>query len=175
MVAEWLKDEKMGIGIDGKKLTDPFCIGVEEYHIYCSVNLYSSFEINSIINDIVSLELVVTDYTGGGNGNHSSSITINYDIKSNRELKADELFCNSDYSNELFKIAEIDLPNQYSYLEAGTIFDNTTPKEDNFKDILLDELGFILVFQPYYITPGAAGIPKVFVPYSSVSNLICLP
>jgi len=175
MVAEWLKDEKMGIGIGGGELTDPFCVGAEEYHIYCSVNLYSNFEINSIINDIVSLELVITDYTGGGNGNHSNSITINYDLKSNKELRVNELFCNSDYANELFKLAEIDLPNQYSYLEAGAIFDSGTPKADKFKDILLNELGFVLVFQPYDITPGAAGIPKVFIPYSSANNLICLP
>lgn len=175
MVAEWLETEKTGIGIGGGELTDPFCVGAEEYHIYCSVNLYSNFEINSIINDIVSLELVITDYTGGGNGNHSNSITINYDLKSNKELRVNELFCNSDYANELFKLAEIDLPNQYSYLEAGAIFDSGTPKANNFKDILLNELGFVLVFQPYDITPGAAGIPKVFIPYSSVSNLICLP
>ncbi len=175
MVAEWLETEKMGIGIGGEELTDPFCVGAEEYHIYCSVNLYSTFEINSIINDIVSLELVISDYTGGGNGNHSNSVTINYDLKSDKELQASELFCNSDYANELFKLAEIDLPNQYSYLEAGTIFDNGTPKADNFKNVLLNGSGFVLVFQPYDITPGAVGIPKVFIPYSSVSNLICLP
>ena len=175
LVARWLKDEQQGIGTDGEKLTEKFCTGSSEYHIYCSVNLYSSFKINSIINDIISLELVVTDFTGGGNGNHSRSITINYDLKSNKELKASELFCNSNYADALLKIAEIDLANQYSYLEAGAIFDNTIPVADNFKNILLEDSGLSLVFQPYEVNSGSAGIVKVFIPYSSVNNLICLP
>ena len=118
---------------------------------------------------------MVTDFTGGGNGNHSRSITINYDLKSNKELKASELFCNSNYADALLKIAEIDLANQYSYLEAGAIFDNTIPVADNFKNILLEDSGLSLVFQPYEVNSGSAGIVKVFIPYSSVNNLICLP
>lgn len=181
LVNDWIKNGKSWIDENGVKQYEMYppdlwsCRDAKEYDYECSVNVEVEYKINSIINDIVSLELIVTDYTGGGNGNHSRSITINYDLKSNKELKVNELFCNSDYTDALFKISEIDLVNQFSYLEGGAIFDNEIPKADNFKNILLNEWGVTLVFQPYQVTSGAAGIVKTLIPYSSVNNLICLP
>lgn len=181
LVNDWIKNGKSWVDLDGVKQYEKYlpdlwsCRDAKEYDYECSVNVEVAYQINSVINDIVSLELIVTDYTGGGNGNHSRSITVNYDLKSDKELEASELFCNSDYADEFFKIAEIDLVNKFPYLEAGTIFDNEIPKADNFKDILLNEWGVTLVFQPYQVTSGAAGIVKTLIPYSSLENAICLP
>jgi len=147
LVNDWIKNGKSWIDENGVKQYEMYppdlwrCRDAKEYDYECSVNVDVKYKLHSIINDIVGLELVVTDYTGGGNGNHSRSITINYDLKSDKELKANELFCNSDYADALFKISEVDLVNQFSYLEAGAIFDNEIPKADNFENILFNEWG----------------------------------
>ena len=50
------------------------------------IYLSSHYRVIGVSKGIVSLELVVTDFTGGGNGNHDTPYTINWDLKSDKLL-----------------------------------------------------------------------------------------
>lgn len=123
----------------------------------CSVQLQSEYKVSAIINDIVSIELILINHTGGGVGNRYEPIIINWDLKSNRLLKTEEIFCNDDFIDVLS-------PLTYEYVR------NQFPE-----NILIGYSGIIVVFPPYYVSRGADGIVRIPIPYSSIPDTVCLP
>lgn len=137
-----------------------------------SISLGALYRLIGVTNGIVSLEIVITDFTGGGNGNHDDPVTINWDLKSNRLLTADELFCSKNYIELLTPLVRAQLIKQ-----LGTelwVSDGTTPESD-WRHFLVKNDGSIAVFPPYQVSSGNSGIVRAFVPSSSVPNLLCLP
>ena len=65
------------------------------------LDVASRYRIIGVTNGIMSLELVIVDFTGGGSGNHSVPYTINWDLKSDRLLVPEDIFCNSEYISVL--------------------------------------------------------------------------
>jgi len=144
----------------------------DDYLYDCSVNLYSSFKVKSIINDVISIEIILTDYTGGGNGNHSYPETIIYDLKNGKQLFVDDIFCGNDYLKKVKEVLRANLIN-------GSVFDNSLGyltdevllsylREASFNDFSLT-----LSFSPYIFTPGAYGIYDIFIPYTVLENNLC--
>lgn len=160
---------------------------ISDYYPSCSVILEDSgYKIHSIINDVISLELTFADFTGGGAGNHEKSIIINYDLKTNRALKANELFCDTDYPAKLAPIVKASLLNDIMkpYLDIGgetasnereLIETATNPTSDNYNNILLEYTGITMVFPSYSIGPGIIGISYASLPFSKIPNIVCLP
>lgn len=170
-IEEWKLDEKNTyIDDEGNVFSD--CEGEEEYFYSCSVNLHSSFEIKSIINNIISIEIILTDYTGGGNGNHSYVKSIIYDLKNGRQLFLDNLFCGDNYLSRVKEILKANLiispvfDNSLDYLTDETLLSYL--REASFND-----LGLVLSFNPYVFTAGIYGIYNVFIPYSLLGDNIC--
>lgn len=171
LMEDWKKDKKNSYTDDeGNVISD--CYGDQDYFYNCSINLYSSFKVKSIINDIISIEIILTDYTGGGNGNHSYPVTIMYDLKNNKQLFIDDIFCGNDYLNKVKEVLRANLI-------TGSVFDNSLGyltdevllshlRESSFNDF-----GLTLSFSPYIFTPGAAGIYHVFIPYTLLENNVC--
>ncbi len=171
LMEDWKKDEKNSYTDDeGTVISD--CYGDQDYFYNCSVNLYSSFKVKSIINDIISIEIILTDYTGGGNGNHSYPKTIIYDLKNGKQLFIDDLFCGDDY---LGKVKEILKAN----LVTGSVFDNSLGYLTDevllsrLREASFNDFGLTLSFSPYIFTPGAYGIYNVFIPYVLLENNLC--
>lgn len=148
------------------------CFGNQDYFYSCSVNLKSSFEISPVINDIISVEIVITDYTGGGAGNHSYIKTIIYDLKNNRELSLDSLFCGPYYANTLVEILKANLLTDPVHERDLEKLGNEVLFSD-LSEVSFSNIGITLFFQPYTFAPGAAGIYSVFVPYYSLKNSVC--
>ncbi len=149
--------------------------GLDSYPA-CSVYLNADYKIYSIINDIISLELAFTDFTGGGAGNHEESIIINYDLKTNRALKASELFCDTDYSTKLAPIVKAtDMMQPITDYDRELKEKATSPASDYYNNVLLGYSGLTIVFPSYSIGPGGAGIARLFLPYIDIFNIICLP
>ena len=154
------------------------CRDAKEYDYQCSVNLRSSYEINSITNDIVSIKIIFSDYTGGGNGNHDHIVVINYDLKNNQEVKNDKLFCREDYLNKIVPIVRAEIYAQHwgpNDNWDNEIDEYTAPSSENYKNIGIGGLGISVYFQPYTVSSGAAGVVEAFVPYSDLIGDICLP
>jgi hypothetical protein len=142
-----------------------------------SVSLGAKYQIMGIKNGIVSLEIAVTDFTGGGAGNHDYSYTINWDLKSNRLLAPGDIFCSKDYISILTPLVRKQLMKDLSDEGglSGWINEGTSPNLDNWQNFLLSKGGLIVVFQPYQVTSGSGGIVKAFIPDSIEPHFLCLP
>lgn len=148
-----------------------------------TLDLSILYRLIGVTNGIVSIEMAVTDYTGGGNGNHSEPVTINWDLKSNRLLAVDDLFCSKNYIESLVPVVRKEIisvfENSPGILVDGVtvswINEGTTPEKDNWKHFLIKKDGVIVVFPPYQVTSGSGGIVRVFIPNTSVPGLLCLP
>jgi len=167
----WKLDEKNTFTDDeGNVISD--CYGDQDYFYSCSVNLHSSFEVKSIINNIISIELILTDYTGGGNGNHSYVKSIIYDLKNGKQLSLDKLFCGNGYLDRIKEILKANIitgpvfNNNLDYLTDEVLLSDL--REASFND-----LGVTLSFNPYVFTAGAYGIYNVFIPYSLLEDSVC--
>ena len=145
-----------------------------------TISLNSIYRIIDVKNGIVSLELVETSFTGGGNGNHSKPFTINWDLKSDKLLTADQVFCSENYQEEVLPVLQkLLFERLYSgFYPKGKLPepDNwNTPKSYDWEYFLLKKDGIVAVFPPYEVSSGASGIVRVFIPNSDIPNFLCLP
>ncbi len=138
------------------------------------IALSSGYRLIGVKNGIVSLEMVITDFTGGGNGNHDEPVTINWDLKSNKLLTADQVFCSKNYTELLLPLVQKQLLKRL-YPDNVLVNDWATPEEYNWEYFLLKKDGIIAVFPPYDVSSGASGIVRVFIPNPSAQNFLCLP
>jgi len=168
------------------------CNDEHKPNLMCSVQLSSKYLVNGINNDIVSIEIVFTDFTGGGNGNHDESVTINYDLKTERDLKPTELFCNLS-TTSLAPLLDANLIEQNKIWRGyarrfWANKDEDYPEEsvdpsDRYavitgyspEDILIGYYGATIVYQPYIVGPGSVGIVRMFVPYNDLAGVVCSP
>lgn len=150
-------------------------------HIY----LTSTYRVTGVTNGVISIEFIVTDFTGGGNGNHDYPITINWDLKSNRLLENSELFCKKDFISTLVPLVRKEIVRNFSnskYMEQpldpaiiSWVNSGTENDTDNWQYFVLNKKGLVAVFSSYQVTSGASGIVRALIPYSDIPNLICLP
>ena len=126
------------------------------------------YRVIGVVNGIVSIEMVSTDFTGGGTGNHDEPYTINWDLKSDRLLNFSDVFCATDYLHALKPLVDEELVSTYSQ-------DDTVNDPSDWQYFLLYKNGIIVIFPPYDVTSGAYGIIRVFIPDSKNSPLLCLP
>lgn len=148
------------------------------------VQLSSTYRVVSIVNDIVSIELIFNDGSGGIVGDTNTSIAINYDMKKNRLLKTEELFCGGDYSSKLSSLAFESIYDQFNKNDSGISTDSTnsiikmtSPGPINFENILLGYRGLSVIYPPNTLT-YRTGYPSTIyatIPYSAIRDTICLP
>jgi hypothetical protein len=146
-----------------------------------SLDLSMVYRLIGATSGIVSLEMVKTDYTGGGNGNHDTPVIINWDLKKNTLLKTSDLFCSLDYLSTIMPLARdrllVDIKNnpnvEVDFEMAKPIIEEKTMDSSNYEDIIPYKNGIIVVFSPYTILSGVFGILRVYIP--DVSNILCLP
>jgi hypothetical protein len=158
------------IAYDRKALSE--MVGTSPETFATSISLAVRYRVVGAVKGVVSLEMVITDYTGGGNGNHDEPVVINWDLKSNRTLPTAELFCSPNY-------AQILLPVVRRHLIADDVSDpswiDTGTEDVDFKDeILLKNDGIIVVFPPYTVSSGVSGIVRTFIPSKEIEGLLCL-
>lgn len=164
LVKSWLDNNTNGCSKDSKG-----------YEYECSVLLAIRYEVSPIINDIVSIKMIFSDFTGGGNGNHDRVIIINYDLKNDQNLIVDSLFCNKDYISKLAPIVKADVYGQIETEYPDQIIEEEAIVSSNYENIGMGEFGINIYFQPYVLTSGSYGIVEAFIPYSDLVGDVCLP
>jgi hypothetical protein len=137
-------------------------INTSAYLSNCTVQLLYSYTVGSIINGVVSIQLIFTDYTGSADGGRVEPIIINYDLKTDRILKPGELLCNTDNLGLVSILNTKLIEKNYSEVIAGYSPEN----------ILVDYDGITVVFPHYRIWTGFA---RLFVSYKDIPGVICLP
>lgn len=105
-----------------------------------------------------------------GSAHPSSYVeTKNYDMRTGLEFELKDIFkSDSDYLNFISAYVINSLREQYKedrealdmYVEEGA-----GPKENNFREFVLEEDGIHFIFNSYQVAPYALGIPEVFLPY----------
>ncbi len=185
-VSEWIADKNSPYWDEtcGREFTD-------DALYECSVQLKSLYQVSAIINDIVSTEIIFTDFTGGGNGNHDEPVVLNYDLKSNRAIYNSDLLCETidfiNFSDNLF-YAMNSFMRTPAFDWEGVFNTNFGPENGGideinkdignlnyFGDILLGYTGINIIYPPYALTSGAFGITRIPIPYSILGNALCLP
>lgn len=167
------------IQVDRKKLKD--AVGNDPDSFESTLDLSVVYRLIGVKNGIVSLEMVATDFTGGGNGNHDTPIIINWDLKKNALVKTSELFCSKDYLSTIKPLTRdallVDIkknPNvEVDFDKAKPVIEDGTSDSSNYEDIMPYKNGVIIVFSPYTILSGVFGILRVYIP--DVGNTLCLP
>ena len=149
----------------------------DAYQFEKSVSLDARYNIIGVDNGIVSVELVTTDFTGGGNGNHDESYPINWDLKSNRLLSPDDLFCSKNWISTLMPMARKILLQKIGFNSdmVWGINYGTSSDPSNWENSLLSKGGIIVVFQPYQVSSGSDGIIRIYIPDSANPHFLCLP
>lgn len=148
----------------------------------CSVQLASEYKVAGIVNDILSTEINFIDYTGGGNGNHEDPIVINWDLKTNKQLGLGDIFCDKSYISKLYPLALESVLGQFTKNTNWSLDDSLLKdirerisNPENYTDISINRNGISIVFGPYDILSGAAGIVRTPISYSSIPDVVCLP
>lgn len=140
------------------------------------IDLTASYEVIGMRDDVMSIELTIIDFTGGGNGNHDEPYTINWDLKKNKNLEPEDLFCSTDYMNVLAPIAREKLIAELDATgdSVDDIDKGLKPDTVNWQNFAFAENGLLVIFPPYQVTAGAAGIVKILIPYDAIPGLVCL-
>ncbi len=150
-----------------------------------SLQLSSDYKVVGVTNGVVSIELTSTDLTGGGNGDHSYPGTINWDLKTNRLLKNEELFCDKNYIEKLIPVVRKNIINDFSSSEnliqplpkeiVEWINRGTENDKENWENFVISKDSLIVIFPPYQVTSGAGGIVKATIPFKDITGVVCLP
>lgn len=140
-------------------------------------NIASRYRVVGVRNTTVSLELVASSFTYGGNGDHSESILINWDLKKGAPLTDTELLCPGQTIESLTGPARdaLTTPTVSGRTPGEGTFTNGVPFSEEGGSFLLPSSGLILVFKPYAVASGASGIMRVLLPEKSVKNILCVP
>lgn len=150
-----------------------------------SLQLSLGYEVIGVTNGVVSIEMTLVDLTGGGNGDHSYPMTINWDLKKDRLLKNEELFCNTNYIEKLIPVVRKNIINDFSSSEnliqplpkeiVEWINRGTENNKENWENFVISKDGLIVIFPPYQVTSGAGGIVKTLVAFKDIPGVVCLP
>lgn len=146
-------------------------------------NLDIRYRIASIADDIISIDFVLDDHLDGGDGNNHQSIVINWDLKGDRLLATDDIFCTSDYRGKIVKIIQegayefafSDLSAETNEKIDGIVRNRIHAHEARLTDVLIGYKGITFLMPPYTIVDGYEGIIRLPIPYSSLKGIVCLP
>lgn len=118
--------------------------------------LYNSLYIG---DDIVSVELMISEYTGGAHPN-TTLIGINVDRATGKELTLDDAL---DLIGKSLSAVAAESANELaSTLGDGAFFaEGADATEDNYSTFLVDADSVTFLFQSYQVAPYAAGPQKV--------------
>ncbi|MFH0840597.1 MAG: DUF4163 domain-containing protein [bacterium] len=139
------------------------------YSHFCSVNLYVDYRVYLVTNNFVSLFLSITDFTGGGNGNRTNHVAINYDLKNDRLIEKDSIFCNENYFDEMEDLIRADLEKDIGEFSKDPVIKEIVEERSI---VLLDYDTLIMTFPPYHPSPSPIWL---FFPFEDISNSLCLP
>lgn len=96
---------------------------------------------------------------------NSETLTFNYSIKEQKELKLEDLFTpNSDYLNLLSQLSRTHLKEQLDERYFEMIDEGTPPKEVVFSSFLVEKTGLSITFNQYQVASYAEGIQEILIP-----------
>jgi hypothetical protein len=136
------------------------------------------YDIEYADDDFISVNFVRSEFTGGAHPNYNF-LTVNYDLKNNREIKLGELFKpGTKYLGTISAYATKDLQSR-TFSDSGenlglaqdVFADGALPKPENYARWSITKKGLLFTFDPYQVGPYAAGAQYVIVPYTALKSI----
>ena len=122
-----------------------------EYTLFIN---YDGYNYNNIISYVFFIEY----FTGGAHPNHDI-FTVNYDLMNDK-------FIDSVYNlDKISKYARSNLIKDKRIVNTGMLFEGTKPTNDNFKNFVFTENGYLFYFKRYQIAPYSSGDISLVIPY----------
>lgn len=122
-----------------------------EYTLFIN---YDGYNYNNIISYVFFIEY----FTGGAHPNHDI-FTVNYDLMNDK-------FIDSVYNlDNISKYARSNLIKDKRIVNTDMLFEGTKPTNDNFKNFVFTENGYLFYFKRYQIAPYSSGDISLVIPY----------
>jgi hypothetical protein len=148
------------------KETDPDTYKKYPRSYYLSI----SYEKGQVDENIASVVLSIENFTGGAHGAHYP-ISINYDVKNQKEIKLADLFLGQDdYLQKISRYCIADLTSQMNerlgqeYVNSQWIEEGAGPKEENYSVFLVNKDNIKFYFPEYQVAAYAVGSFTVTMP-----------
>lgn len=134
-------------------------------------NFETSYKINYLSDDFLSVTMEYYEYTGGAHGNHSIQ-SFNIRLSDGENLTLGDIIKENQFENlSLFCEQEIlKMLNANSLIEGGLFEDeiNITPEQDFY----IKPGYLVLQFDPYEIAPYAFGSIEIELSFERIKNLL---
>jgi hypothetical protein len=139
-------------------------------------SLYINFEETAFSEDIQSVKVNLSDYTGGAHPNSYSS-TFTFDLAQNKVLTLDALFLpDSSPLETIWPIVQTSLQSQLTDIsDADWIEQGAGLNPDNYQNFMLTEDALIFHFDPYQVAPYVAGPQMVSIPLADLQGILAVP
>lgn len=131
-----------------------------------------SYNVEFANENIVSISFLLSEYTGGAHGNFATE-TLNFDLKSGKEIKLADLFQpGAKYLKKLSDYSINDLKTRLGEMsDEEWIKNGASENAENFGSWNLTKKGLMINFDPYQVAAYAAGPQTVIIPYSELSGI----
>ena len=123
-------------------------------------------------NDIISIQFLNSTFTGGAHPNYYTE-TLNFDVKSGKEIKLTDLFqSNSNYLKIISDYSIADLKTRLGEMSDDEwIGKGAGADAENYMSWNLTKKGLMISFDPYQVAAYAAGMQTVIIPYSKLAEV----
>lgn len=133
------------------------------------------YKTDQVSPEVVSIELLVSDYQSGAAHPNNYTKVFNYDVAQKREIQLSDLFTKeSNYLKTLSTIAKEQITAQLQKDgmsgDEQMITDGTQPTAENFQLFAIRPNSLILIFDPYQVAPYVAGTRKVTIPAEQLTQ-----
>jgi hypothetical protein len=134
----------------------------------------ATYRVTVATPDLISVALVISEFSAGAAHPNTYSVSISYDLKSGRPLRLEDLFAaGKPYLESISKACVAHLKTKLGdmsdpeWLERGA-----GPKAENYKNWNLTTTGLEITFDSYQVAAYAAGPQQVFLQYTDLKPLI---
>lgn len=134
------------------------------------------YELYQFSEDILSVNFIVSDYTGGAHPN-SYFATFTFDLAQEKQLTLEDIFVvESAPFATLYPIVEADLKDKIGdYTDPDWLQSGTGENPANYQNFVLTETSIIFLFPPYQVAAYAAGPQTVEVPLADLNEILAPP
>src|SRR5204862_7156403 len=124
-------------------------------------------------SDFIVVSFTVGTFFAGTAHPNSNYVTVNYDIKSGRDIQLKDLFKpNSKYFAAISRYCIPKLKKKLGADASEMVDQGAAPREENYKNWCITGSGLLILFDSYQVTSYAAGPQQVMIPFSRIADLI---
>jgi hypothetical protein len=135
--------------------------------------LETGYGIEWATNDVISIQFTDSFFTGGAHPNSASS-TLNFDLKTGKEIMLADLFVpNSNYLKVISDHTIAELKTKLTEMSDDEWISNGAgANAENYASWNLTKKGLMVNFDPYQVAAYAAGPQFVIIPYNKLSGIL---